>query len=58
MTTCKTFHLSSVDKISSNVGLLLRIRYPSTFGVFEEKIVEINDMIHEAGGQVIWTGPI
>lgn len=30
--------------------------YPSTFGVFEENIVEIIDMVHEAGGQVYMDG--
>ena len=28
------------------------ITYPSTHGVFEEKIIEINNTIHENGGQV------
>jgi glycine dehydrogenase len=32
------------------------VTYPSTFGVFEEGIVEICDMIHEAGGQVYMDG--
>ena len=32
------------------------VTYPSTFGVFEEKIVEIIDAIHEAGGQVYMDG--
>ena len=32
------------------------ITYPSTFGVFEEGIVEICDTIHEAGGQVYMDG--
>ena len=32
------------------------VTYPSTFGVFEEKIVEIIDSIHEAGGQVYMDG--
>lgn len=32
------------------------ITYPSTFGVFEEKIVEVCDMIHKCGGQVYMDG--
>lgn len=32
------------------------VTYPSTFGVFEEKIVEIMDAVHEAGGQVYMDG--
>eukprot|EP00980_Cylindrotheca_fusiformis_P003104 scaffold720_cov114-Cylindrotheca_fusiformis.AAC.12 len=32
------------------------VTYPSTFGVFEEGISEICDMIHEAGGQVYMDG--
>lgn len=32
------------------------VTYPSTFGVFEEKIVEIIDAVHDAGGQVYMDG--
>ena len=32
------------------------ITYPSTHGVFEEKIIEINNTIHENGGQVYMDG--
>jgi hypothetical protein len=32
------------------------VTYPSTFGVFEENIVEIIDMVHEAGEQVYMDG--
>lgn len=34
----------------------LMITYPSTHGVFEERIVEICDLIHDAGGQVYLDG--
>ncbi|WP_071058477.1 aminomethyl-transferring glycine dehydrogenase [Pelistega sp. MC2] len=34
----------------------LMITYPSTHGVFEERIVEICDLIHQAGGQVYLDG--
>ena len=46
---------AKVDKHRDNIAALM-VTYPSTFGVFEEKIVEINDMIHEAGGQVYMDG--
>ena len=32
------------------------VTYPSTHGVFEESIVDICEMIHEAGGQVYMDG--
>ena len=34
----------------------LMITYPSTHGVFEEKILEINSIIHDNGGQVYMDG--
>ena len=34
----------------------LMVTYPSTHGVFEEKIVSINEIIHENGGQVYMDG--
>ncbi len=45
-------------KISSNAADLgaLMITYPSTHGVFEESIVEICRLVHEAGGQVYMDG--
>jgi len=39
------------DKLSC-----LMITYPSTHGVFESRICEINDIIHENGGQVYMDG--
>ena len=35
---------------------LMMITYPSTHGVFEERITEICEMVHEAGGQVYMDG--
>lgn len=32
------------------------LTYPSTYGVFEEKVVEICDVIHQRGGQVYMDG--
>lgn len=46
------------DKIAThreNIAAFM-VTYPSTFGVFEEKIVEIINMVHEAGGQVYMDG--
>ena len=37
---------------SANLGAFM-VTYPSTYGVFEEKIREIVDLIHSHGGQVI-----
>lgn len=34
----------------------LMVTYPSTHGVFEEKIVEICDVVHKYGGQVYMDG--
>ena len=34
----------------------LMITYPSTHGVFEEKVIEITNIIHENGGQVYMDG--
>merc|ERR1712232_1310523 len=46
---------SKIEKHKSNIAAFM-VTYPSTFGVFEEKIVEIIDSIHEAGGQVYMDG--
>jgi glycine dehydrogenase len=35
---------------------VIMVTYPSTHGVFEESIVELCDMVHEAGGQVYVDG--
>jgi glycine dehydrogenase len=47
-----------VAKIEKNREKLaaFMVTYPSTFGVFEEGIVEIIDAVHEAGGQVYMDG--
>jgi len=43
------------EENSENLGALM-VTYPSTHGVFEEKITEICDLIHEHGGQVYMDG--
>jgi len=46
---------AKIDKHRDNLAAFM-VTYPSTFGVFEEGIVEIIDSIHEAGGQVYMDG--
>ncbi|KAF2244330.1 glycine dehydrogenase [Trematosphaeria pertusa] len=43
------------EKHSEELGAIM-ITYPSTFGVFEPKIKEVCDLIHEHGGQVYMDG--
>ena len=42
-------------KYAKNLAALM-VTYPSTHGVFEEKIIEICEIIHKAGGQVYMDG--
>lgn len=46
------------SKVKENKDLLaaLMVTYPSTHGVFEEDIIKITSMIHEAGGYVYMDG--
>jgi len=44
-----------IAKHSKDIAAFM-VTYPSTFGVFEEAIVEILDMVHDAGGQVYMDG--
>jgi glycine dehydrogenase len=46
---------SKIAAHKDNLAALM-VTYPSTFGVFEEKIVEICDAVHAAGGQVYMDG--
>lgn len=46
---------SQVDKHKASLAAMM-ITYPSTFGVFEEHIRDICDLIHENGGQVYLDG--
>ena len=34
----------------------IMITYPSTYGVYEETVIEITDLIHQYGGQVYMDG--
>lgn len=46
---------AKIEKNRSKLAAFM-VTYPSTFGVFEEGIVEIIDAVHEAGGQVYMDG--
>ncbi len=46
---------NKVDKYSNDLAALM-VTYPSTHGVFEEKINEICDYVHKSGGQVYMDG--
>ena len=46
---------AKAEKHSANLAALM-VTYPSTHGVFEERIVEICDIIHQHGGQVYMDG--
>ena len=46
---------SKADKHAKDLAALM-VTYPSTHGVFEEKIIEICKIIHKAGGQVYMDG--
>jgi glycine dehydrogenase len=46
---------AKIAKHRDNLAAFM-VTYPSTFGVFEERIVEILDAVHEAGGQVYMDG--
>eukprot|EP00055_Hartaetosiga_balthica_P013582 m.70337 g.70337 ORF g.70337 m.70337 type:complete len:987 (+) comp8308_c0_seq1:72-3032(+) len=44
-----------LQKYSKNLAAIM-ITYPSTYGVFEENVSEICDLVHENGGQVYLDG--
>ena len=46
---------NKAEKYSKDLAALM-VTYPSTHGVFEEKIIEICDIIHKHGGQVYMDG--
>ena len=46
---------NKAEKYSKDLAALM-VTYPSTHGVFEEKIIEICDVIHKHGGQVYMDG--
>jgi len=46
---------AKIAKHSKDIAAFM-VTYPSTFGVFEEAIVEIIDSVHAAGGQVYMDG--
>lgn len=44
-----------VEANKDNLGALM-VTYPSTYGLFDENILEINELIHANGGQVYMDG--
>jgi len=46
---------AKIEKHRNNVAAFM-VTYPSTFGVFEESIVQVIEMVHGAGGQVYMDG--
>jgi len=46
---------AKADKHADNLAALM-ITYPSTYGVFEENVKDVIDMIHTRGGQVYMDG--
>jgi len=49
-------HLGEViTEVGNTLGAIM-ITYPSTHGVFEDRVTELCEMIHEAGGQVYVDG--
>lgn len=46
---------AKAEQHKDNLGALM-VTYPSTFGVFEESIVEICEIVHAFGGQVYMDG--
>ncbi|MDO5749936.1 MAG: aminomethyl-transferring glycine dehydrogenase [Rothia sp. (in: high G+C Gram-positive bacteria)] len=46
---------AKIEKHRDNVAAIM-ITYPSTHGVFEEQVVEVCELVHEAGGQVYVDG--
>lgn len=46
---------AKAEQHKDHLGALM-VTYPSTHGVFEEAIVEINEIIHQYGGQVYMDG--
>jgi len=46
---------AKLEQVGDRLAALM-ITYPSTHGVFEESIVEICDLVHQAGGQVYLDG--
>ncbi len=62
VTPCDDHGNIDIDSLKQNVKIhgrnisCLMITYPSTHGVYEEKIIEITNIIHEVGGQVYMDG--
>ncbi|MCV5264355.1 aminotransferase class V-fold PLP-dependent enzyme, partial [Escherichia coli] len=46
---------AKIEKHKDNLSSIM-ITYPSTHGVYEEKVKEVCEMVHAAGGQVYLDG--
>ncbi len=46
---------AKIEKYGNSLSAIM-ITYPSTHGIFEETVVEVCDLIHQAGGQVYIDG--
>jgi len=46
---------SKAEEYSDRLAAFM-VTYPSTHGVFEDRIIEMNDIVHENGGQVYMDG--
>lgn len=46
---------AKIEKHKDNLSSIM-ITYPSTHGVYEEKVKEVCEMVHSAGGQVYLDG--
>jgi glycine dehydrogenase len=46
---------AKAEEHKDNLACLM-ITYPSTYGIFEERIIEVCDLIHQNGGQVYMDG--
>uniref|UniRef100_A0A4W3I846 glycine dehydrogenase (aminomethyl-transferring) n=1 Tax=Callorhinchus milii TaxID=7868 RepID=A0A4W3I846_CALMI len=53
--TAKGEHHRTTDKHKDNLAAIM-ITYPSTYGVFEENISDVCELIHKHGGQVYLDG--
>jgi hypothetical protein len=51
----KLFFFLQISANKSKIGAIM-VTYPSTFGVFDENIVRVCQMVHVAGGQVYMDG--
>ena len=49
-------HLRKMCEKHKDTLAAIMVTYPSTYGVFDESITDICDVVHSFGGQVWWRG--